>query len=70
MYYFPDFIESSLSAFCTSFHFLKITILNFYQVNNKTPCLWAWLLEDYCDFLMMSCFLDLLYSLEFSIADF
>ena len=70
MYYFPDFIELSLSAFCSSFHFLKITILNFYQVNHKSPCLWTWLLEDYCDLFMMSCFLDLSCSLEFSIAVF
>ena len=56
---------------CSSLSFLKTAILNsFLDIHCRSPCVWDRLLEDYCDPLVVSYFLDFLYSLKFCIAVF
>lgn len=38
-----------------------------YWVQYRSPCLWGWFLEDYCDLLVVSRCLDSLCSLGFSV---
>ena len=55
---------------CSLQSFLKIAILNFCGVNCRSPCLWSLLPEDYCDPLVVLCFLDFSCSLKSRIAVF
>lgn len=68
-YYFPDIIELSLFS-CSSLSFLKTVFWIPYLVNCRSPFLWVWLVKDYCELLVMSCFLDFSCFLEFRIAFF
>ena len=57
IYCFPDFVNC-LSVFsCSSLSFLKTAIWILYQVNHRALCILGQLLKDYCDILVVSCFL-------------
>ena len=57
---------------CHLLSFLKIAIVFWilYLVNWQSPYLWVWLLEDYCHYLVVSCFLVFLCTSEFCLVVF
>lgn len=51
--------------YCSSPSFLKTLLWILYQVNPRSPYLWEHVLEDYCDHLVVSCFLDFSFTWSF-----
>lgn len=56
MYCFPEITELLVFSW-SSLSFPKTAILN-YQENNRSQSFCIWLWEDYCDLLVVSCYLD------------
>lgn len=66
MYHFSGFVELSVFYY-SSLSFLKMAILNFLLEKAQISCLWISLLQDYCDTLVISCYLDFSCSSKFYI---
>lgn len=62
-------VLNCLSRFsCSLLSCLQIAILGSLSSNHRCPCLWGWLLWNYCVSLVMSCLSDSSCSLKFCIS--